>query len=203
MIVNLAFLSHMIDVLAQQGRIAAELHLSAETHKAFVATMLACGAAELPKTRTPRKRKDGSRAKAKPTVWKFRGIPLVVNDAIPDQGIIVRPLHLLGAEDWLQQALEELRQMAMEHQPATAPPEPQALADMAPVESEVRSSAAFAGNGSPTDILIRAATDCDSTRTVIVIKVDADKRLEIMTNSDRFGLFGILNAALGRVAQGE
>src|ERR1039458_2980731 len=203
MIVNLAFISACIDALAQQGRIAAEIHLSAETHKHFVATMLACGMAEVPpKARTPRKRADGSRSKTKPGAhaWRFRGIPLVVNEKIPDQGIIIRPLHTLGVENWLEQVLEEQRQIAIAHQVATMPM-PQLPAEAVPAGGEVKSSAAFTGDGSPTDILIRAATDCDSTRTVVVIKIDGNNQVEIMTNSNRFGLFGILNAALSRVSQ--
>jgi hypothetical protein len=196
MIVNLQFISACIDSLAQQGRMAAEIHCSAATHKMFVAAMVAHNCSEGPYEPSLRLRFMFWK-KRRPPVWKFRGIPLVVNPLVPDLGILIRPVHLLGNENWMAVALEEQRQIAIAHQVATMP------MPQEPAESEVKSSAAFTGNGSPTDILIRAATDCDSTRTVIVIKVDGDNQVEIMTNSNRFGLFGILNAALSRVAQGE
>ena len=200
MIVNLAFISHCIDSLAQQGRIAAEIHCSAATHKRFVATMIASDCAEGPYK--PSLRLRLMFWQRHPAMWKFRGIPLVANCLVPDLGILIRPVHLLGVENWMEVALEEQRQMAIEHQVATMPM-PQLPAETVPAGGEVKSSAAFTGDGSPTDILIRAATDCDSTRTVVVIKIDGNNQVEIMTNSNRFGLFGILNAALSRVSQGE
>ena len=201
MIVNLAFISHCIDSLAQQGRIAAEIHCSAATHKRFVATMIANDCAEGPYK--PSLRLRLMFWQRHPAMWKFRGIPLVANCLVPDLGILIRPIHLLGVENWMEVALEEQRQMAIEHQVATMPM-PQLPAGTVPAGSEVTANSFVSPTiKTPTDILVDAATNCDNVQRVIVISVSGDSEIKIISNASRFEVFGLLQAATSRVAQGE
>jgi len=200
MMVNLNFISAMIDNMAMRGRMAAELHLSENTHRAFVATMMLHGA-EQPK---PVGRK-------KVVVWRFRNVPLVVNPLIPDQSILVRPLHLLKTKNWVAKCLAEQKaafdefHAAQDMQPQVQPPPrvPGLPDEMDDVNKAVASEIFHKQVASVTDMLVNAATNCDDTKAAVIVKLKFSGELEIMSNADRFALDGILRACLIRVSQGD
>jgi len=190
--INLPWISHVLDAMTMQGKLPAEIHMSEFTHKMFTAALIASGAPE------PQPEKVGRR---KVKVWRFRKIPLVVNSKIPDNGMFVRPANMMDDPNWMDKCLEEQRQMAeiqrkqvpMIHGSAAATP-PQG-------DSELRSSEAFRpGIETPTDVLVGAATNCDDVDTAIVILVrNGRNEVEVRSNANRYEVQGVLQQAFARV----
>ena len=185
MIVNLSWVSHVVDMSMANGCIPVELHMNLATHEAFTHTLRMSG------EKPPKVRFRGEQRFEDP--WKFRGLPLVVNPAIPEMGVIVRGQGTLGDPNWLENMMEAKRKQVEEQQNA-APAIPL-------VNGDVRSSAVV---GHPTDsvsdTLMSALTRCDDVETAIVI-LHRKGEVEVSSNARRFEVQGLLGAALARVAQ--
>ena len=211
MVVNLPWLSQMIDNLQLHGRMAAELHMSEETHRAFVTTMAANGLKLSVASKYAVKSKKPVTRVTK-TGAMFRNVPLVINPKIPDGGLVIRPLHMMKDRNWLEKALDEQRDsmakarnlqaaagQSGDSRPRVPTPEPQP-------PSGPESSGDFfrhGNEGTVTDILVNAATGCDNVRKVIVIRVDDKSEIDLRSNCSRFEIFGLLQAVMSRVAMGD
>lgn len=211
MVVNLPWLSQMIDNLQLHGRMAAEIHMSEETSRHFVGALVAtrepCGDAKDFLKHTSRKVTRPTK-----TSVSFRNVPLVINPKIPDGGLVIRPLHMMKDRNWLEKALDEQRDsmakarnlqaaagQSGDSRPRVPTPEPQP-------PSGPESSGDFfrhGNEGTVTDILVNAATGCDNVRKVIVIRVDDKSEIDLRSNCSRFEIFGLLQAVMSRVAMGD
>jgi hypothetical protein len=194
MMVNLGWLGHVMDMSAASGNIPAELHMNQGTHDALVETMKSVG------HKPPAVRWQGEKRIEGP--WKFRNVPLVVNDKIPTEGVLVRPLGAMSDPDWMHKfanAMKEDAQKRFHPNPTATVPRSEAA------PGEVNSSAALRdGIETPTDVLIGAATNCDDVDTAIVIMSRGRRsEVEIRSNAKRFEIIGLLQAALSRIAQDE
>lgn len=192
MMVNLGWVGHVMDMSAAGGNIPAELHMSKETHEAMVQTLKSMG------HKPPTVRWQGDRRIESP--WRFRNVPLVINEKIPDQGVLARPLGAMNDPNWIDKFLEQMSKDSERRFPsgATIPREE-------PAPGEVNSSAALRdGIETPTDVLIGAATNCDDVDTAIVIMCRGKRsEVEVRSNAKRFEIIGLLQAALSRIAQDE
>ena len=191
--VNLVWVSTIIDSLASQGKLVGELHMNEVTHNQFVATMLAAD---------PNAHQEGKKVGRKIVkFWRFRGIPLVVNDKIPVNGLLCRPTHLMEDENWLETCLKEMREQAAISVCPVPQREPPREVAALPVSGEVKSSEAI-GNAtaSVSDLLINAATECDDVEVAVVILLRKGE-VHVSSNARKFEVYGILQSAACKVYQ--
>ena len=187
MAANIPAIIHALRQMTMQtGQIPAELHVNTQMRN-----LMAAGIAALdPKMAHMRKL----------VLKKFMGVKVVVNDAIPDNGIAVRPLHMMDREDWLSAMHDEFTAKAekAEEKPAslTSPDDMEKL--------DLTADDFVAGKPrTVTDVLIESMTSCDDVRGVIVLEVRGMENVYLRSNMSRFETFGVLTSAVTRVAQGE
>jgi len=189
---NIPMIVHALRMCAQNGQIPAELHVNSQMRD-----LMAAGIAALdPKMAGIRK----------PVLKKFMGVKVVVNDAIPDNGIVVRPIHLLDRDDWLQAMQQEFqsRQEKPEETVVKTPATPERPSPAEMEELDITADDFIAAKPtSTTDVLLEAAVDCDNVRGVIVLEVRGMQNLYLRSNLPRWEVYGVLSASLTRVAQGE
>jgi hypothetical protein len=195
MMVNLGWVSHVMDLSASSGNMPAELHMNQATYDAMVETMKSAG------QKPPAVRWQGEKRIEGP--WRFRNVPLVVNDKLPTEGVLVRPLGAMSDPNWIDKFASKMKE-DMERRDSITPPEA-TIPRAEPAPGEVNSSSALRdGVETPTDVLIGAATNCDDVDTAIVIMSRGRRsEVEIRSNAKRFEIIGLLQAALSRIAQDE
>jgi LPS sulfotransferase NodH len=188
---------HLLMQIASMGSIPAELHMSQQTRDELFATAAPSDCRRPSASFWDRWWNWVFRLGEQP--WTLFGVRVVLNSAMNDGGVIVRPLHMVGKENWLEiVAADGLRnylhaqsKVELEHQPP---------AEMTAAAEQTMSRTA---GKSVTDILIDAATNCDDIRTVIVITVKNDNEVVVRGNADKFGISGVLNAVLNTMEGGE
>lgn len=203
MFVNIPFICAAMARMTADGTIPAEIHVSQATYDSTTQAIAMSGM-PVPSEITLRQ-KFYAWITRKPIVrtWRINGIPLVINGNVPDGGITVRPIHLLGDPNWMDKLkFEPHRGVSVEQQKAS---ESRQDGSGTTGEAETGVSLNSFVRGQPqgvTEVLMKAMVDCDDARRVIVMKIDSQENLELITNCSRFELFGLLQAAIGRVAQG-
>ena len=192
---NIVGLVQGIKELQQRGIIPAELHVNAKMREMMVNGLIGLGKMNPTLRGTELKR--------------FCGVPVVVNDQVPNMGMVIRPLHLMADPNWLQTMAEESRLMAAAKALDASPSVP-----VAEVGSEGGEDKGEAGEGSSayfrnptprscTDVLIEAMEDVEDVRGIAVISLSGNANLGIKTNLSKFELFGSLQVAVQKIACGE
>ena len=192
---NVVALAQGIQQLSTRGLIPAELHVNRQMRDLMVNGLIGLGKMNPTLRGTELKR--------------FCGVPVVVNDQVPDFGLVIRPMHLMGDPDWLKTMAEESRLLAaakaLDSRPNVA------MAEVEPMHGEDKGETREATSDdfrnphpkSVTDVLVEAMTDCDNLRGVAVIGVEGQKNIFIRTNFSTIELFGLLQIATQKVACGD
>ena len=192
---NIVALAQGIQALSTRGLIPAELHVNAKMREMMVNGLIGLGKMNPTLRGTELKR--------------FCGVPVVVNDQVPDFGLVIRPMNLMGDPDWLKTMAEESRLLAaakaLDARPNVAMAEVGSENEEDEGEAETVSSDDFRNPHpkSVTDVLVEAMTDCDNLRGVAVIGVEGQNNISIRTNFSKIELFGLLQIATQKVACGE
>ena len=192
---NFSWMAAVINDNVEHGIMPAEIHFNKATFKVTMNALkhASAGAMQL----TPWKR-FRIWLSGVPVRAMFQGVPLCVTESLPDGVMVIRPRHLLNDGDWLNTIQKEAQARMAAVAQSQLPPQ-----GTAPEPAELRSSAFIRNEPkSVSDILVSAATQCDDVSKVIVIALRGNNDLRITTNCDRYGLFGSLQAALSRVAEG-
>lgn len=115
---------------------------------------------------------------------KLCGFPLVITEhpSIQPGGFLPRPKRLLEDSGWIDTLLSEKRA----HEESKPKPEDQDR------DAEFSSDFIDDEGQTPTDVLIKATTNCDDVRAVAVFKVSHDGHLEIESNMRRYEILGML-----------
>lgn len=189
--INIVWVSYLLDVSFAKGNPVGELHMSQATRDDFVALLQSRG------QKPPAVRWRGEVRMEQP--WRFRNIPIVVNQRIPDGGMLIRPQATMEDPDWMEKALAKLRETA-----EGIASEPQSAQDApAASDGEIYSSEVIQPQGDTvSDVLMASMTGCDDVESVIVILAKRGQ-VEVRCSVERFAAIGLLQAALGRVAQGD
>jgi hypothetical protein len=199
MAVNLQNIIQMMMIAMSTGQAPAELHCNQQTYTGIAESLMLIGS-------RPAKKNLWAQFVAwmnneRPESWKINGVPFVVNPIMPDGAVMLRPVHLMGREDWLDQIARDGMEKYLKAQESSS-----AVREFHPcaeLENQADHTMKATAGRSVTEILIDATTNCDDVRTVVVITVKHNNEVVVRGNADKFGIAGLLNAVMNTMEGGE
>lgn len=123
--------------------------------------------------------------------------PLIATDhaVIGRGGFLSRPQRLAGDPNWIESLLKEQADRVAESKPGLDKSIESVIEAME--KREIGTSEFMDEEGrTPTDVLVKAMTDCDDTRAVAVFKLSHDGTVEVESNMRRFEILGMLQDTL-------
>jgi hypothetical protein len=203
------FLHHLIAQQRQLGISPVELHANHSTVNSFA------GEAKLlpvvpPDTRSPMERVLNRKPAPAPCLM-FDGCKLVINERIAGAAILIRPLALMGDDEWLNKIMwhphakgPQGQQLIMPegeetpwHQPADQSlPGVKGGSALKAESDDPLQALTQAGGVTCTDVLVNAMDGLDKIEHVLVVRYYRNGDVDMASTLDRFGIEGGLNKAI-------